>query len=115
MDSRFGQYNLENITSEVDKSVPKNTINSHKSVWNQFTKFCIEKNHELTASTTKMELSNILADWGFNQHEETIGRRLRRDCRLSNLIIVFSYVKKNSLIKFNDLKIIYIYFFHSSF
>lgn len=53
----------------IDENVPKNTINTKKSVWNQFTKFCKSRNYSINAATTNEELNNILKDWGFNMRK----------------------------------------------
>ena len=45
--SRFGKESLSNIDSTVQNNVPKNTKNSNKYVWKQFSEFCAEREYVL--------------------------------------------------------------------
>jgi hypothetical protein len=63
---RFGNFSSTEITTRVQRTVPKNTVNTQSSIWKQFTEFCKARKYQLVATTSTEELANILKDWAFN-------------------------------------------------
>lgn len=64
--SRFGVCSLSTIDKKVKGNVPINTEKAKKTVWNQFTTFCTEREYTLSAETSEAQLANIMKDYAYN-------------------------------------------------
>ncbi|KAJ8947986.1 hypothetical protein NQ317_001070 [Molorchus minor] len=64
--SRFGVCSLSTIDKKVKGNVPINTEKAKKTVWNQFTFFCTEREYTLSAERSEAQLANIMKITPYN-------------------------------------------------
>lgn len=70
MNSRFGKESLEEISEEISRCRPINTVRSKNSVWTQFQNFCGERSYDVSSKALSVEkLDEILLDWGYNMRK----------------------------------------------
>lgn len=69
--SRFGKISTEQITKNIEKSIPQSTKNTKSSIWRQFMEFCQIRNYELSEITPLQNIADMLKDWAYNMKKKT--------------------------------------------
>lgn len=63
---RFGNTSLTVIDNIIEETTPMNTKRTQSCIYNQFLKFCEEKDYRLDADTPVEQICIILKNWGYN-------------------------------------------------
>lgn len=64
--TRFGNNSINEIESTIKQSIPRNTMKTKKSAWEQFRMFLDARNYTLEKDTSEQVIAKILEDYGFN-------------------------------------------------